>query len=132
MQALLLTAIANDARGDVGAASRALEHALDLGEHNGFLLPFLLIPAPGLLMRHARARTAHAALVADITGRVAKVRASETEVDEARFAIHFESLKATARELVVTRGTNQFTGKASALPCASWPSGIFHTKFLSA
>ena len=30
------------------------------------LLPFLLHPAPGLLERHARHRTAHAALIAEI------------------------------------------------------------------
>jgi LuxR family maltose regulon positive regulatory protein len=66
MQTLLLTAMAEDARGDAGAASRALEQALDLAERNGLLLPFLLFPAPGLLERHARARTAHAALVADL------------------------------------------------------------------
>ena len=66
MQALLLTAIADDARGDSGAASRALEQALDLAERSGLLLPFLLFPVPHLLARHARARTAHAALVADL------------------------------------------------------------------
>jgi LuxR family maltose regulon positive regulatory protein len=66
MQALLLAAIANDARGDSGAASRALEQALDLAERSGLLLPFMLFPVPHLLSRHGRARTAHAALVADL------------------------------------------------------------------
>ncbi|MDA0164351.1 LuxR C-terminal-related transcriptional regulator [Solirubrobacter ginsenosidimutans] len=66
MSALLLSALADDARGDAGAASRALERALDLGERSGLLLPFLLFPAPDLLERHARARTAHAALVAEL------------------------------------------------------------------
>jgi LuxR family maltose regulon positive regulatory protein len=45
IQALLLTASAEDARGDTGASSRALERALDLAEPDGLLLPFLL-PLP--------------------------------------------------------------------------------------
>ena len=44
----------------------ALERALDLAEPDGLLLPFLLHPAPGLLERHARHRTAHASLLAEI------------------------------------------------------------------
>ncbi|MGH3296449.1 MAG: helix-turn-helix transcriptional regulator [Trebonia sp.] len=55
-----------DSLGDPGAAGRALEHALDLAEPDGVLTMFLLHPAPGLLERHARQRTAHAALIADI------------------------------------------------------------------
>jgi LuxR family maltose regulon positive regulatory protein len=66
IQALLLEAIARDALGDAGGASRALERALDRAEPDGLLLPFLLHPAPDLLDRHARVRTAHAGLVADI------------------------------------------------------------------
>jgi LuxR family maltose regulon positive regulatory protein len=65
-QALLLDAIARDAVGDPAAAGRALERALDLAEPDGALYWFLLHPAPGLLERHARQRTAHAALIADI------------------------------------------------------------------
>jgi LuxR family transcriptional regulator, maltose regulon positive regulatory protein len=65
-QPFLLEAIARDALGDPGAAGRALEHALDLAEPDGVLTMFLLHPAPGLLERHARRRTAHAALIADI------------------------------------------------------------------
>jgi LuxR family maltose regulon positive regulatory protein len=60
-----------DALGDPGAASRALERALDLAEPDGIVLPFLLCPAPGLLERHARQRTAHASLVAEIRGLLA-------------------------------------------------------------
>jgi LuxR family transcriptional regulator, maltose regulon positive regulatory protein len=65
-QAFLLEAIARDAVGDEGAAASALERALDLAEPDGALFWFLLHPAPGLLERHARHGTAHAALVADI------------------------------------------------------------------
>jgi hypothetical protein len=66
VQAFLMEATARDAFGDPAAAGRALEHALDLAEPGGLLLPFLLHPAPGLLQRHARHRTAHAALITQI------------------------------------------------------------------
>jgi LuxR family maltose regulon positive regulatory protein len=65
-QAFLLEAIARDTLGDEGAACQALERALDLTEPDGVLLWFLLHPVPGLLERHARHRTAHAALIAEI------------------------------------------------------------------
>ena len=73
-QAFLLEAIARDALGDPAAAGRALERALDLAEPDGALLPFLLHPAPGLLERHARHRTAHAALIAEILSLLAGTR----------------------------------------------------------
>jgi LuxR family transcriptional regulator, maltose regulon positive regulatory protein len=66
VQAFLLEAIVRDALGDLAAAGRALEHALHLAEPNGMLLPFLLCPVPGLLQRHSRHRTAHAALITQI------------------------------------------------------------------
>ena len=66
VHAFLLEAIARDALGDPAAAGRALEHALDLAEPDGALWPFVLHPVPGLLERHARQRTAHAALIAEI------------------------------------------------------------------
>jgi LuxR family maltose regulon positive regulatory protein len=66
IQALLLEAIVRDTLGDPSAAGRALEKALDRAEPEGALLPFLLYPAPGLLARHTRHRTAHAALVSHI------------------------------------------------------------------
>jgi LuxR family maltose regulon positive regulatory protein len=66
ISASLLEAIARDDLGDEAAAATALERALDLAEPEGTLIGFLLSPAPGLLERHARRRTAHAALVADI------------------------------------------------------------------
>jgi LuxR family transcriptional regulator, maltose regulon positive regulatory protein len=65
VQPFLLQAIASDALGDQGAAASALESALDLAEPDGALLWFLLHPAPGLLQRHARHGTTHAALIAD-------------------------------------------------------------------
>ena len=64
--AFLLEAIARDALGDPAAAGQALERALDLIEPDGALSLFLLHPAPGLLERHPRHRTAHAALIAEI------------------------------------------------------------------
>ena len=66
IQALLQKASAEDALGDTGASSRALERALELAEPDGLLLPFLLQPAPHLLERHARLRTTHASLISEI------------------------------------------------------------------
>jgi LuxR family transcriptional regulator, maltose regulon positive regulatory protein len=71
VQSFLMEAIARDALGDPGAAERALERALDLAEPDGMLSPFLLHPTPRLLERHARHRTAHAALLAEIRGLLA-------------------------------------------------------------
>jgi LuxR family transcriptional regulator, maltose regulon positive regulatory protein len=71
----VLEALARDALGDPDAAGAALERALDLSETSGDLTPFLLYPAAGLLERHARHRTAHAALVAEIRGLLAGTRA---------------------------------------------------------
>jgi LuxR family maltose regulon positive regulatory protein len=65
-QAWLLEAIARDALGDAAAARRALERALDLAKPERLLFPFLLDPAPGLLDRHRRLGTAHAALISEI------------------------------------------------------------------
>jgi LuxR family transcriptional regulator, maltose regulon positive regulatory protein len=69
--AFTLEASARDALGDPAAAGRALEHALDLAEPDGALVPFLLHPVPRLLERQARRRTAHAALIAEILGLLA-------------------------------------------------------------
>ena len=66
VQAFLLEAIARDALGDAGAARRALEHALNLANHERLLFPFLLDPAPALLERHRRQGTPHAPLIAEI------------------------------------------------------------------
>jgi LuxR family maltose regulon positive regulatory protein len=71
VEAFLLEAIARDALGDPAAAEHALERALDLAEPDGADFFFLIHPAPGLIERHARHRTAHAALVAEILGLLA-------------------------------------------------------------
>jgi LuxR family transcriptional regulator, maltose regulon positive regulatory protein len=78
VEAFLLEAIARDALGDPGAAERALECALDLAEPDGALSYFLLQPAPGLLERHSRHRTAHAALLAEILSVLAGSRPAPT------------------------------------------------------
>jgi LuxR family maltose regulon positive regulatory protein len=66
VHAFMLEAIARDALGDPAAAELALERALDLDEPDGGLLTFQLFPAPDLIERHARHRTTHAALLAEI------------------------------------------------------------------
>jgi LuxR family maltose regulon positive regulatory protein len=62
----MLEATARDALGETGAVDSAMERALDLAEPEGALWFLLLCPAPGLVDRHARRRTSHAALVADL------------------------------------------------------------------
>ena len=74
--AFLLEAIARDTLGDTGAAGLALERALDLAEPDGTLLWFMVHPVPGLLERHARQGTAHAALIAEILGLLAGQQAA--------------------------------------------------------
>ena len=64
--ALLVEVTARDALGDSDAARRALGRALDLAEPDRSLVPFLVHLAPGLLERHARHTTAHAALISEI------------------------------------------------------------------
>jgi LuxR family transcriptional regulator, maltose regulon positive regulatory protein len=71
-QAFLVEAIARDALGDEDAVCRAVERALDYAEPEGVLLWFLLHPVPELLKRHARQRTAHAALIAEILNLLAE------------------------------------------------------------
>ena len=66
VEAFLLEAITRDALDDPAAAGHALERALDLAEPDGAHFFFLVHPAPRLLERHARRRTGHAALAAEI------------------------------------------------------------------
>jgi LuxR family transcriptional regulator, maltose regulon positive regulatory protein len=69
-----LEAVARDRLGDLAAAESALEHALDVAEPDGVLLPFLLSPVLALLERHPPHRTAHASLIAEIRGLYAGAR----------------------------------------------------------
>ena len=66
VSALLLEAQARDALGEVAAAGRVLERALDITESNGMLLPFLLDPVPALLERHRQYPTSHPALITSV------------------------------------------------------------------
>jgi LuxR family transcriptional regulator, maltose regulon positive regulatory protein len=70
----MVEALARDALGDQDAADAAVERVLDLSERSTDLTPFLLYPASGLLERHARHRTSHAALVAEIRSLLAGTR----------------------------------------------------------
>jgi LuxR family transcriptional regulator, maltose regulon positive regulatory protein len=83
-QTWLLEAIARDGLGDAGAAGRAVEHALDLAEPEGLLLPFLLDPVPGLLEHHRRQGTAHATLVAEILNVLAERKPSALSAEATR------------------------------------------------
>jgi LuxR family maltose regulon positive regulatory protein len=66
VNALLLDARARTMLGESSAAEEDVERALDLAEPDALILPFLIVPAPDLLQRHPRHRTAHAALLANI------------------------------------------------------------------
>jgi LuxR family maltose regulon positive regulatory protein len=81
LDALVLDAIARDGSGDEEGADHSLERALDVVEPDGALIAFLLNPAPRLLERHSRRRTAHAALVAEILNVLAGNRPASTRGD---------------------------------------------------
>ena len=70
--AFMLEATARDALGETGAADSAIERALDLAEPEGALWFLILCPAPGLVDRHVRRHTSHAALVADLQSLLAE------------------------------------------------------------
>jgi LuxR family maltose regulon positive regulatory protein len=65
-QAFMLEATARDAVGDPAAVGPAVERALELAEPDSTPSAFLLYPVPGLLERHARHGTRHAALISEI------------------------------------------------------------------
>jgi len=71
IEAFLLEAIARGALGDLPAARRSLERALDLAEPDGTVLWFLMHPARELLETSAR-QTAHPVLVARILDQLAR------------------------------------------------------------
>jgi LuxR family transcriptional regulator, maltose regulon positive regulatory protein len=81
-QALLLEATAREALGDLGAAEKALELALDAAESDGAVLPFLLHPVPGLLERHPRHRTMHPALISEILSLLAGASTAASSPDQ--------------------------------------------------
>ncbi|HEY6758549.1 MAG TPA: LuxR C-terminal-related transcriptional regulator [Baekduia sp.] len=66
VEALVLDAIAREALADTAGADAAIERALDLGEPDGVVWPFLVHRAGALLERHRRHRTTHAALISEI------------------------------------------------------------------
>ena len=86
MTALLLEARARDALGDQGTAGGVLERALDITESTGMLLPFLLDPAPALLERHRRYRTAHPALISQILDLLWETRSAPPPGSQPRWA----------------------------------------------
>ena len=71
IEAFLLESIARGALGDLPAARRSLERALDLAEPDGTVLWFLMHPARELLESSAR-QTAHPVLVARILDQLAR------------------------------------------------------------
>jgi len=62
VEAQLLDAVAREQLGDQRLAEASLEHALDLAEPEGVLLPFVLVPVQPLLERLSGRRTKHPAL----------------------------------------------------------------------
>jgi LuxR family maltose regulon positive regulatory protein len=118
IRTLVLEAIARDALNDAPAAGRALERALDPAQPDGAFLVFLLHPAPALLHRHARHRTAHAALIADILNLMGRVPAppparmqppleplSKSEIQVLRYLPTHLSMPEIANKLYVSLNT---------------------------
>jgi LuxR family maltose regulon positive regulatory protein len=105
--------------GDRTAAEHALERALDLAEPDSTLLWFMLQPVPTLLGHHARHRTSHASLVAEIhsllaarssASPLAGTRApleplSSTEIRVMRYLPTNLTGPEIARELSISRNT---------------------------
>ena len=122
--AFALEASARDALGDPATAGRALERALDLAEPNGTLTAFLLHPAPGLLERHARHRTSHAALIGEILSLAGRTPApppaaqeppleplTDSEIRVLRYLPTNLSMPEIASELYVSRHTVKTHGR---------------------
>jgi LuxR family transcriptional regulator, maltose regulon positive regulatory protein len=118
VHALLLDAVARDALDDPDTAETSIERALELAEQDGMILQFLLVPVRGLLERHPRHHTAHAALLAmilDVLDGVSPQRTHATtplreELSEAELRVMRylpSNLKATeiAAELFVSANT---------------------------
>jgi LuxR family transcriptional regulator, maltose regulon positive regulatory protein len=79
IEAFLLEAIARSALGELPAARRSLERALDLAEPDGTVLWFLMHPARELLETSAR-QTAHPVLVARILDQLVRAAPGPTAV----------------------------------------------------
>jgi len=71
IQLWLLKAQAHDALGDLDAAERSLEQALELAEPDHLRYPFVVYAAPHLLQRHSLDVTPHRGLLSEILDLVA-------------------------------------------------------------
>jgi LuxR family transcriptional regulator, maltose regulon positive regulatory protein len=69
----MLGAIARDMLGDLDAAGRSLQRALDLTEPDQVLPLFLIHSPPGLLDRHARHHSVEAALICQTADLLARI-----------------------------------------------------------
>jgi len=81
IEAFLLDAIARAALGELPAARRSLERALDLAEPQGTVLWFLMHPAPELLQTLARQQGAHPVLIARILDQLARTATASPAAD---------------------------------------------------
>ena len=88
--AFMLGAIACDTLGDPDAAGRALQRALDLTEPDQVLPPSLIHPPPRLPDRHARPRSADAALICETADLLARM--DRLAPPPGRPTHHFEAL----------------------------------------
>jgi hypothetical protein len=124
VQAFLLEAIARDRLGDAGAARRALERALDLAKPEGLLFPFLLDPAPGLLDRHRRLGTAHAALISRILNALAgrKPTAPHSHEGKRSGACSNRSAKARSASRATCRPSSPRPRSPASSTCRPTPS----------
>ena len=118
IEALLLDAAARDALGDRCTAEASIEHALELAEPDGIILPFALAPVGEMLARIPRHRTAHATLLTTIldllSGRSPRPRGepraaveelSEAELRVARYLPSNLKAPEIAAELFVSANT---------------------------
>jgi LuxR family maltose regulon positive regulatory protein len=66
IEAMLVHAMVCDRLGDPSGAEHEVERALEIAEPDAQVFPFVLIRPVGLLQRHPRHRTVHAALLSDV------------------------------------------------------------------
>jgi LuxR family maltose regulon positive regulatory protein len=84
IRAHLVDAVARDLTGDARGAELAIERALDLGETDASIYPFVVAAPRDLLERHARYHTAHATLLARIRDVLAGAPIREREPTHAQ------------------------------------------------